>query len=199
MRIALLGGSFNPIHVGHVAIAQAVLSQRLADEAWLVVSPQNPLKQQHNLLPETIRLRWAQVAVEPLPGIEASDVEFRLPRPSYTYQTLRHLRQERPADEFILCIGADNWERFAQWRATDEIMAHHDIIVYPREGSPLSDLPLYNPTAVTTTTHRQGRIYCPLVNVSSTLIRQRLQQGLSVEGLVPANLITIIQAEWKNL
>lgn len=198
MRIALLGGSFNPIHVGHLAIARAILSQGLADELWLMVSPHNPLKQQQGLLPEEIRLRWARLAVADESGIVASDVEFSLPRPSYTYQTLRHLRHERPADEFILCIGADNWEHWSQWRGTDEIMAHHDIIVYPREGSPLTDLPLYSAPITPDESHRQGRLDYPLVNVSSTLIRQRLQQGLSIEGLVPKPLISIIPSEWNK-
>lgn len=198
MRIALLGGSFNPIHLGHLAIARAILSQGLADELWLMVSPHNPLKLQQDLLPEETRLRWAQLAVEDEPGIVASDVEFSLPRPSYTYQTLRHLRRLRPGDEFILCIGGDNWARFGHWRETDEIMAHHDLIVYPREGCPLTDLPLYSVPTAADGPHRQGRLDYPLVNVSSTQIRQHLQQGLSIEGLVPAKLIPTIIAEWKK-
>lgn len=188
MRIALFGGSFNPIHRGHLAIADAIVQQHLADEVWLMVSPQNPLKTQDGLLPEQVRLLWAQIAVAEHPHVVASGYEFSMPRPSYTYQTLRRLREERPSDTFILCIGADNWECFPQWRATDEIMAHHDIIVYPRQGSVLpAEMP-----------HGVYVLQCPLVNVSSTEIRTRLTRGESIEGLVPDALISILEEEWKK-
>lgn len=185
MRIALFGGSFNPPHNGHVAIAQAVLSQDLADEVWLLVSPQNPLKLQADLAPEALRLRWTQAAVAGIPHVIASDCEFHLPRPSYTCQTLRHLRAGFPQHEFILCIGADNWTLFPRWRNPEEILAHHRLIVYPRRGHALPE-----PTARITPLH------CTLHDISSTEIRRRLQNGESIEGLVPDTLSLTLPKEW---
>lgn len=184
MRIALFGGSFNPPHNGHVAIAQAVLSQGLADAVWLLVSPQNPFKQQADLAPEALRLRWTQAAVAELPHIYACDYEFRLPRPSYTCQTLRHLRADYPQHEFSLCIGADNWTLFPQWREPEDILAHHRLIIYPRRGHALPEH-----------TDRITPLHCPLYDISSTEIRQRLQKGENIEGLVPASLSHILTAE----
>lgn len=191
MRIALFGGSFNPIHVGHIAIADAILQQKLAEEVWLMVSPHNPLKESNILQPEELRLRWAQIATEGHPGIMASDYEFHLERPSYTYQTLRHLRQERPQDEFILCIGGDNWRDFSLWREPEEIKAHHRIIVYPRPGDDI------DATAINQT-ERVTLLQAPLMDVSSTEIRRRLSQHESLEGLVPPTLLPTIEQEWKN-
>lgn len=198
MRIALFGGSFNPIHVGHLAIADAVVQQGLADEVWLMVSPQNPLKQQADLAPEEERLRWAAHAVaEGHSGVKACDYEFHLPRPSYTYLTLRHLRTDFPQHEFLLCIGADNWACFDRWREPEEILSHHSIIVYPREGYS-KDSDNYRKDSGSST----GRIHwldCKLIRVSSTEIRQRLSRNENIEGLVPQSLIPILLSqEWKK-
>lgn len=188
-RIALFGGSFNPIHVGHLAIADAVIEQGLADEVWLMVSPHNPLKQQADLAPESTRLKWARLAVEEAhPGVVASDYECHLPRPSYTYLTLRSLREKYPQHEFLLCIGADNWQCFSKWREPEEILAHHKIIIYPREGVSISE-PLPENVQM---------LNCPLVNVSSTEIRQHLTAGESIEGFVPTHLIPTLEEAWKN-
>lgn len=190
MRIALFGGSFNPIHNGHIAIADAIIEQGLAEEVWLQVSPQNPLKEQGGLAPEELRLHWAQMAAQGHTGVKASDYEFRLPRPSYTYLTLRQLREDYPQDEFLLCIGEDNWVHFQAWRNPDEILRHHTVIVYPRHVEQREDLPPVSDNVVF--------LKCPLVDVSSTQIRQRLAQGQGIEGLVPDILATTIPSEWKQ-
>lgn len=207
MRIALFGGSFNPIHVGHLAIADAVVQQGLADEVWLMVSPQNPLKQQTDLAPEEVRLRWAQIAVaEGHSGVMACDYEFHLPRPSFTYLTLRRLRADFPQHEFMLCIGADNWECFSRWREPEEILAHHHIIVYPRIGcncaidncSTSKDKGF---TTISDSSDAESRVHmlnCPLINVSSTAIRHLLAHNESIEGLVPSSLIPTLKAAWKK-
>jgi len=132
MRIGIFGGTFNPIHLGHTALASYICNLGLVDEVWLMVSPQNPLKQDHQLLDEAIRLRLATLAVQDFPRLRASDFEFRLPRPSYTYVTLGELSRTYPDDTFHLIIGADNWQKFNQWRNADDILAHYPIIVYPR-------------------------------------------------------------------
>ena len=187
MRIALFGGSFNPPHNGHLAIASAVLTEDLADEVWLLVSPQNPFKQQTDLAPETLRLRWTQAAAADIPHIVASDYEFHLPRPSYTCQTLRQLRADFPQHEFTLCIGADNWTVFPLWRNPEEILTHHRLIVYPRRGHALPE-----------PSDRIIPLHCPLHDISSTEIRRRLQEGESIKGLVPDTLSHILPTEWTT-
>ena len=166
-RIGIFGGSFNPIHNGHIALAQSVLRQCRLDEVWLMVSPQNPLKQEAHLLNDELRYRLARTALEGVPGVSASDYEFRLPRPSYTWNTLQHLSRDYPHHTFILLIGGDNWAHFERWRHWQDILRHYDVAVYPRDS-------------------HVGTIDVPLLPVSSTDIRRRIRNGQSVAGLVPA-------------
>ena len=176
MKIGIFGGSFNPIHVGHIALAKAVLQQCHLDEVWLMVSPQNPLKQDRNLLADNQRLLLAQKTLEDVPGVKACDYEFHLPRPSYTWNTLQHLTHDYPDDTFVLLIGGDNWAYFERWRHWQDILRHYDIIVYPRAPYP-------------------GTIDLPLLNVSSTEIREKVKAGESIQGLVPDGILAQV-AEW---
>ena len=174
-RIGIFGGSFNPIHLGHIALAQAVLRQCALDEVWLMVSPQNPLKRNDaDLLDDHLRLEMAQKALEGVEGVKACDYEFRLPKPSYTWNTLQHLSKDYPDYQFSLLIGGDNWAHFQRWRTRQEIMEHHDIIVYPRDSYP-------------------GTIDVPLFDVSSTEIRQRVRAGESIEGMVPKAIVPLVK------
>lgn len=132
-RIGIFGGSFNPIHLGHTALAAYICEQGLVDEVWLMVSPQNPLKQDLTLLDENERLTMARLAVAPYPMLKACDFEFTLPRPSYTYHTLQALRETYPDHEFSLIIGEDNWLCFNHWFRGKDIARETSIIVYPRE------------------------------------------------------------------
>ena len=136
-RIGIFGGSFNPIHLGHTALAAYICEQGLVDEVWLMVSPQNPLKRDLTLLDENERLTMARLAVASYPMLKASDFEFTLPRPSYTYHTLQALRAAYPECEFSLIIGEDNWQCFHRWYRGEDIARETPIIVYPRkaEGS----------------------------------------------------------------
>lgn len=165
-RFGIFGGSFNPIHNGHIALAKAVLSQCGLDEVWLMVSPQNPLKQDRQLLDDQLRYELARKALEGSERIKACDYEFRLTRPSYTWNTLRHLSADYPEHEFVLLIGGDNWAHFQRWSHWQDILWHHRVIVYPRDQYP-------------------GTIDVPLLDVSSTEIRQRVRAGKSISGLVP--------------
>ena len=167
IRTGVFGGSFNPVHVGHVALAKAVLQQCRLDEVWLMVSPQNPLKQEADLLADHLRLQMAKLALEDVSGITASDYELHLPKPSYTWNTLQCLSRDFPDRQFVLLIGGDNWAHFERWRHWKDILRNYEVAVYPRDGHP-------------------GTIDVPLLNVSSTEIRQRLHRGQSVRGLVPA-------------
>ena len=176
MKTGLYGGSFNPIHLGHTQLSQALLDLHLIDEMWLLVSPQNPFKVNQKLLDDNARLELAQLAVRKIPNITVSDYEFHLPRPSYMVNTLEHLRQDFPEREFILIIGADNWKRFPQWYKHEEILAHHQIIIYPRTGYELKDVPSGITIADT-----------PLIDISSTEIRKNIKNpDYKGEGICPA-------------
>ena len=178
-KIGIFGGSFNPIHMGHIALAQAVQKQCGLDEVWLMVSPQNPLKRNDSdLLDDGLRLEMAQKALEGIDGVVACDYEFHLPKPSYTWNTLQNLAKDYPDYTFTLLIGGDNWAHFQRWRHWKDILWHHDVIVYPRD-------------------EYQGTISVPLLNVSSTEIRKRVRAGQSISGLVPACIVSDVENYYK--
>ncbi len=181
MKVTLFGGSFNPIHNGHVALARSVIANGLADEVWLLVSPQNPLKVNSSLKPEQVRYALAQRALEQECSIKASNFEFNLPRPSFTYHTLRELRRIYPNIEFSLLIGADNWQCFNHWANYQEILSTTPLIVYPRSGYEV-DLSLF-----------KGNVRllanAPLFEVSSTMIRKRILHSEPIDTLVPLSII----------
>ncbi len=172
----LYGGSFNPIHEGHVRLSRAIVETGMVDELWLLVSPQNPLKADQEMLADEARLELAQMAVQNEEKIRVSDFEFHLPRPSYMVHTLQELRRTYPEREFVLVIGADNWERFPRWYHHEEILAHHRLIIYPRPGCTLQNLPANAQVADT-----------PLIDISSTEIREKIQNpSYDGAGLCPA-------------
>ena len=181
IRTALLGGTFNPLHNGHLTIAQSVLDQHLADEVWLLVTPCNPWKSDQILLDDRLRYDMVAEAVKDMDGIHASDFEFKLDKPSYTANTLRSLSASYPDREFILTIGADNWVKFDAWGEYDFILRNYSIIVYPRQDCAPSTLP----AGVTL-------LNCPLVNISSTRIRQLVHQGQPIDKFVPASVARTI-------
>ena len=179
-RIGVFGGSFNPIHTGHIALAQQIMKEATLDEIWFVVSPLNPFKTTNDdLLADDLRLGLTRKALQDEPRFMASDYEFHLPKPSYTWNTLKHLATDYPDRQFVLIIGADNWLAFDRWAEPTYILAHHEIAVYPRKGFPIDEasLPL-NVHLVNT------RLY----PISSTDIRQRVKKGQSIDDLVPKNI-----------
>ena len=176
LRIGVFGGSFNPVHNGHVELARRLLELARLDEVWFVVSPQNPFKQGERLLDDALRLRMVELALAGEPRMKASDCEFGLPKPSYMWRTLQTLAEGHPGCEFVLLIGADNWARFTEWRAWRDILAAHRVVVYPREGSPLN--PAEFPPGVTLAD-------TGLVPGSSTEVRRRIACGQPIDGLVP--------------
>lgn len=186
--IALFGGSFNPIHLGHIALAQAVIKGRFADEVWMLVSPQNPLKKQDGLQPEEVRLALAEKALQSEQYIHVSDFEFRLPRPSYTWNTLQALSSTYPNITFKLLIGADNWLVFDHWAHYQDILRHYELLVYPRPDSPIHTDRL--PSNVTL-------ISSPLYPFSSTDIRQRVKAEKSIKGMVADSIVEDVERIYK--
>ena len=184
-RTGIFGGTFNPIHCGHVGLSEWLVREGWVDEVWWMVSPQNPFKRNMQLLDERQRLEMAKLAAEGRPDLKVSDFEFSLPRPSYTWFTLQALRAAYPERTFSLIIGADNWAHFRQWVRPDEIMAHHQILVYPRAGFPLRQDEM--PSGV------QG-VNAPLLTVSSTQIRRMIRDGEDVSALLPAQVFAYIKA-----
>lgn len=187
MNIGLFGGSFNPIHNGHVRLAKSLLQEAALDEVWFLVSPQNPFKQDQQLLDDDKRLQLVRLALKEEPQLMASDFEFHLPKPSYTWNTLQALEQEYPERKFTLLIGGDNWEAFDKWYRYEDILKRYPIIVYPREGSKVPGVRFLGSEIQIVET--------PLINISSTQIRQRLHEGKSVRGLVNTEVAMVIEQE----
>lgn len=171
-RIGIFGGSFNPVHLGHTALAAYICEQGLVDEVWMMVSPQNPLKQNLDLLDEQHRLAMLQLAVAPYPMLQACDFEFHLPRPSYTYHTLQALREAYPGHTFNLIIGEDNWQNFHRWYRSEDISREIPIIVYPRNSS--DGLTLRIEGTIRTKTPQDST---PLFPYSSTEVRNTIAAG----------------------
>ena len=180
--VAIFGGSFDPIHNGHLALAGEVLGRGLATEVWFMVTPQNPHKQGSALSDEQLRLRMVQLAVEGMDGARACDFEFALPRPSYTLNTLTALDEAYPECCFSLLIGADNWEKFDRWYKGDDILSRYGIIVYPRGSEDEPPLPC-------------GVQWLPakLHNVSSTMVRVAVAAGDDISSLVPPAVAAFIK------
>lgn len=174
-------GSFNPIHNGHVALAEYALQKCKADELWLMISPNNPLKESTELWDENLRLRLARAGVQGKQGIVVSDFEFHLPRPSYTAVTLRALTEDFPEHRFSLLIGSDNMALFTRWREWEYIYQNYPIFVYPRQGDDLDALAQQYPKM-----HILAD--APLYDISSTQIRQMLKKGEDIQDFVPFDI-----------
>lgn len=170
-QIGIFSGSFNPIHIGHLALANYLCEFEGLDELWFMVSPQNPLKQQADLWPDDLRLKLVQLSIEGYPKFRASNFEFQLPRPSYTIDTLDKLKSTYPDRDFILIIGSDNWTLFDKWRESKRIVTENQLLVYPRPGFPLKENEL--PPTV-------RLIQSPTFEISSTFIRQALINGKDI-------------------
>ena len=169
-RIGIFGGSFNPIHNGHISLARQLKEKAGLDEVWLMVSPQNPLKQNEELLDDKARLEMARRALKDEEGIIVSDYEMHLPKPSYTWNTLQALSKDYPNREFVLMIGGDNWASFDKWYHAEDIKKGYEIVVYTRTpGDP------------------------GYIDISSTEIRQRIRDGKSIRKLVPRAVEAIIK------
>lgn len=176
-KIGIFGGSFNPIHVGHALIASYIVENSDIDTLWLMVSPQNPLKENSSLASDYHRLRMTELVSRRIENVITSAFEFDLPKPSYTIDTLNALQAKFPDDEFCLVIGADNWCVFDRWKAGEEIITKHRVLIYPRRGYDIVIPEKYS--------DRVSVVEAPLIEVSSTQVRERLSQLKSVSFYVP--------------
>ena len=188
MKIAIYSGSFNPIHNGHLAVAEAALAG-WAEEVWLVVSPQNPLKKEGELWPFEDRLKMVELALSHASKLKASDCENHLPRPSYTINTLDFLQKTYPQHQFRLLIGGDNLSAFHRWKDYRRIIESFGLIVYPR-SSGLADSTEKHPNI--------DEIKGPLLAISSSEIRKSLSDNQSIHGLVPTKVENFILQKLKN-
>lgn len=175
MKIGLFFGSFNPIHNGHLLIAQALLNQTDCKRVWLVLSPQNPFKDKKSLLNEQLRLQLCELATQDVIEIQPSNVEFFLPKPSYTIDTLTHLAAKYKSYEFCILMGADNLEHFHKWKKYETILEYYPIYVYPR---PQAQIPSWTHPNI-------NMIDAPFMDISATLIRNMLKNKHSIRYLTP--------------
>ena len=181
-KVGIFGGSFNPIHTGHIALAKSLCEKAGLDEVWFMVSPMNPFKKAAtDLLDDQLRLGMVEKALKDEPQLQACDYEFHLPKPSYTWHTLQAMSKDYPGIRLTLLIGGDNWAAFDKWYHHDDILAHYPIVVYPRQGAAIGDVPL-GVTIVET----------PLLNISSTEIRQRIAKGEDIHGMVPDSIVDLV-------
>lgn len=187
-KVGIFGGSFNPIHTGHIALAKSLCQQAGLDEVWLMVSPMNPFKKEAtDLLTDKLRLEMAEQAIADEPKLKACDYEFHMPKPSYTWHTLQALSQDFPHVGFTLLIGGDNWTSFDKWFHHEDILSHYPIVVYPRKGCDIGKVP-----------SGVNIVETPLLNISSTEIRQRIKEGKSIHGMVPDSIEPLAMQYYSN-
>lgn len=181
MKIGLYFGTFNPIHIGHLAIANHMAEFSGLDQIWLVVTPHNPLKKKSTLLDDHHRLQMVFLATEDYPKLKPSDVEFKLPQPSYTVNTLAHLQEKFPQHEFSLIMGEDNLNSLQKWKNYEVILENHDVYVYPRISEYLPDEQFKNHSKI-------HKIDAPVMEISSTFIRNCIKEAKNIRPLLPAKV-----------
>ena len=173
----IFSGSFNPLHMGHLILANYLCEFTHLEEVWFVVTPHNPLKVADELLDEDLRLEMVRLVLEDYDRVVVSDAEFHLPRPSYTIDTLTKLSADHPDRNFTLIIGGDNWMRFNKWREYKQLMEQYQIIVYPRVGAEVVIPPQYR--------HTIRLVDAPMIEISSTFIRDGIRDGRDMRAFVP--------------
>ena len=178
MKVGLYFGTFNPIHAGHLIIANHMAEFTAMDQIWMVVTPHNPHKKKSTLLDDHHRLQMVFLATEDYTSLRPSDIEFKLPQPNYTVNTLAHLQEKFPTHEFSLIMGEDNLNSLHKWKNYEVILQHHDIYVYPRINGEIADKDLISHARI-------HRIDAPVIEISSTFIRNSIKEGMNVRPLLP--------------
>lgn len=182
-KIGLFFGSFNPIHIGHLIIANYMANYTVLDEVWFIVSPQNPFKEKKSLGNMYDRLEMVNLAIEDTDNLRVSDIEFNLPQPSYTIDTLVYLQEKYPNKDFVLIMGEDNLAGFMKWKNADIILRDYKIIVYPRPGYDGDNLKSHSSVTMTDT---------PMMELSSTFIRQAIKENKSIKFFTPDKVADFI-------
>tara|TARA_R110001599_G_scaffold89516_4_gene236882 strand:+ start:1347 stop:1922 length:576 start_codon:yes stop_codon:yes gene_type:complete len=185
LRIGLFFGSFNPIHIGHLVIADVMADQTDLGQVWFVVSPQNPFKSSKTLLHEFDRLKMVELAVADNFKFRASDVEFHMPKPSYTADTLAYLTDKHPEHEFVLIIGEDNLVHFHKWKNHEAILNNYGLYVYPR--------PQVDRSKIKVAHENIKYVESPMLDISATFIRDAIRNEHSVQYLLPENVADYIR------
>ena len=175
MKIGLYFGSFNPIHHGHLIIAQHIINQSLVDQIWFIISPQNPLKKATSLLNEHHRKHLVEIAIINERKLKASNVEFNLPRPSYTIDTLIYLKEKFPDHSFEIILGSDSFKNISKWKNYEILIQDYQFLIFPRKDFKLDRVENANCRILN----------APLIEISSTHIRNMIKDGLSIDYLVP--------------
>lgn len=176
MKVGLYFGSFNPIHVGHLIIANHICEYSDLEQVWFVVSPQNPFKQKENLANDYDRLHLVNLAIEDFPNLRTSNIEFGLSKPSYTIDTLTALKEKFPNFDFSVIMGSDNLENFKKWKNYEQILNQHSVIVYPRLGAGIGEWQNHSKVSI---------VKAPLIEISSTFIRQAFKDGKDPHAMLP--------------
>lgn len=184
MKVGLYFGSFNPIHTGHLIIANHILNETSIKNIWFVVSPKNPLKSSGSLLNEYDRLHLVNLAIDGTPSFKASDIEFHLPKPSYTTHTLSYLKDKYPSYLFYIIMGTDSFQNLPQWKAYETIIKNYPLLIYKRPYFDIIDDYGANIQV----------LQAPLLEISATYIRQQVEAGKSIKYLVPPKVEEEIQA-----
>lgn len=187
MKVGIYSGSFNPVHVGHIALCDYLVIEGVVDEVWLIRSPLNPLKAANTLAPDADRQAMLEIAIEGHEGLRTCCIEDTLPRPNYTINTLHALQEQYPDEEFHLIIGTDNWLIFDRWRAYDEILNDFNLIVYPRPG-----YELYTSEELASLTDHVRFVDAPQFDISSTEIREAIAQGKEPE-MIDSKVLSYIK------
>lgn len=181
-KIGLYFGSFNPVHIGHIAIAGYMTEFAGLDQVWFIVSPQNPLKKKETLLADHHRLYLVQIAIGDNIRLKASDIEFRLPVPSYTIDTLTYLQEKYPVNKFCMVMGADNLYTLHKWKNAEELIRRYPVYVYPRPESEKPDSPLLEKILSSADIHS---VDAPLMEISGTFIRDGIKNGKDMSYFLP--------------
>ena len=184
MKTGLFFGSFNPIHIGHLVLANYVQQFTDLQQVWFVVTPRSPFKKNETLADDYQRLQMVQMAIDKYPGLRASNIEFSLPQPNYTVVTLANLREKYPEHEFALIMGEDNLSGLHKWKNADYLIAEYDMYVYPRLHK--------NVKKPKVSLQRIKKLKAPVIEISSTFIRDAIAQGKNIRPMLPPEVFDYI-------
>ncbi|PQL92674.1 nicotinate (nicotinamide) nucleotide adenylyltransferase [Apibacter adventoris] len=184
MNIGLFFGSFNPIHIGHLIIANYIIENSSLDKIWFVISPQNPFKEKKTLLGDHHRLEMVNLAIQKYPKFQASNVEFNLPKPSYTIDTLVVLKEKYPDHNFVLLMGQDNLLSFHKWKNYEQIIKYYKLLIYPRITKESQKPILCHPNI--------EKVSAPIIEISSTMIRKMIKENKNVYPMLSPEVFNYI-------